>query len=172
MIRYTVALPSVLLGHVFVGLTLLFWLSRKPRYAEGIPTAQWRPWVLRYWRDERGPYATTIGHGMILPLAIGPQLLRHELFHLEQFEDLCALGWILGLIAGLFDPALGLCLWLSSGAPWLLPNFVTAAVRHKRKDVSWKQAAYRMSTHELGASALTDRQESGRSWWEIYRGDV
>jgi hypothetical protein len=143
-------LPSLILGHVVGLLTLMLGLTREPRYRDGILTAQWRPWFAKHWR-----YSTTVGHF----IAVHPNHLdlqriwKHERVHVRQYEDLCLLGALISTIL-VVPPSYGLSwiegliLWGSSGALWLLPNFLTGWIRFGD--------AYRGSEHERSAYAQTN----------------
>jgi hypothetical protein len=168
IIRLTGALPSVVLGHVWVGLTLALGMSYRPRWHRLIASATWRPWVEKRWKSDAGhPFATTIGHGIVHPQNPSPTLIAHEEFHILQYEDLCFTGAIVGGVAACFDGPVGLGVWLSSGAPWLLPNFLTATIRNKRKGLSFERASYRLSSHEIAARAATKKHIDGRTWLQI-----
>lgn len=102
-------------------------------------------------------YTTTIGHGIVFSPFAGEVTYYHELVHIRQYEDLCLLGGLIGLILWLATDVTwieGLAIWASSGAAWLLPNFLTAGIRYLRRGTSFMDAVYRGSTHEQAAYAI------------------
>jgi len=170
LIRCTGALPSVLLGHLWVLLTLCCGLSYRPSWRRFVASATWRPWVEARWRSARGnPYATTIGHGTIYPERPSDTQIEHEEFHLLQYEDLCFAGVFVGGIAALFDGPVGLGVWLSSGAPWLLPSFLTSTIRYKTRRNTFEAASYRLAVFEIAAYSATKKHIDGRSWLRVFR---
>jgi hypothetical protein len=81
------------------------------------------------------------------------RIWKHERVHIRQYEDLCLLGALISIVL-VVPPSYGLSwiegliLWGSSGALWLLPNFLTGWIRFGD--------AYRGSEHEKSAYAQTD----------------
>lgn len=150
-----IALPSILLGHIYVALILALGMARSPRYESYVITAVWRPWVDKRWR-----YSTTIGHGIgYRPLRRPPRgwldnkdfatsIAAHEHVHTRQYEDLCCLGLLISCALLPFCRwELCVILYSSSGALWLVGNYGTALLRGKH--------AYRGTQHELSAYAQT-----------------
>lgn len=113
--------------------------------------------IFLYFATKR--FSTTIGHGIILHHRAGERTTYHELFHVRQYEDACLLALFISLplwLTGSLDWVAFLALWGSSGAPWLLPNFVTAFFRYTRKGVSFMDAVYMGALHEQAAYAVTE----------------
>jgi hypothetical protein len=139
------ALPSLALGHLLGALALTTRLTRDPFYRDGVLTMDWGPWMAARWR-----YSTTIGHCVFMHPQHPERVWQHELVHVRQYTDLCALGLVL---SGCLLPWLGwqgaLILWATSGAPWLLPNFFTGWVRFGDP--------YMGAEHERSAYAQTNR---------------
>ena len=135
-------LQSIILGHLWCGLLLALGMARKPRYRRGVLHVTWRPWVARRWR-----YSTTIGHG----IALHPDhendtsVIEHEFRHVMQYEDLCMLGCVTALALHYVNPWVALGFWASSGAPWMIPNFITALLRYGPRGI------YRGALHEQAA---------------------
>ena len=136
------SLPSIILGWLFALLTLMLGLSKPLGYRRGVVVLNWRPWVAERWR-----YSTTIGHCMAIHPDHGERTVWHELVHIKQYEDLCLLGAILGGLLCIVSWKLGLIVWATSGAPWLLPNFITGWIRDGDP--------YMGSEHEKSAYAQT-----------------
>lgn len=140
-------LQSIVLGHLFGALTLMFGFSHSPQYRGGILVVLWRPWFAKRWR-----YSTTIGHCVAMHPAHGQRVWFHETeVHIHQFEDLCLLGDALALL--LFhwvDWRVSLILWATSGAPWLVLNFISGWIRYG--DPYWG------SEHERAAYAITAQE--------------
>jgi hypothetical protein len=117
-------------------------MAQDPRYIRGVPTVTWRPWVAKRWR-----FSTTVGHGFAFHPKAGGLTEYHEFVHIDTYEDLCILGAVLGGLLCIVSWKAGLILWCSSGAPWLLPNFITGWIRFGD--------AYYGSSHERFAYAAT-----------------
>ena len=147
----TVGWPTLIQGYVIGLFSLMFGLTRKPRFDGPVLATDWRPWV-----EKRYNFTTTIGAWQGRASWFNETTRYHEAVHLRQYIDLNTIGAILG--AALI-PWIGwqgaLILWATSGAPWLLPLFVTAVIRYKRGGVSWMDAAYMGTEHELSAYAQT-----------------
>jgi hypothetical protein len=144
------SLPSIMQGHVFALLTLMLGFSRKPHYRDGVLTQEWRPWFAKRYR-----YSLTIGHCITVhPNHLDlKRIWKHELVHIRQYEDAALLSAVIaGFLVAMPNYGLswieGLILWGSSGALWLLPNFLTGWIRFGD--------AYRGSEHERSAYAQTD----------------
>lgn len=136
------SLPSIVLGHVWGGLLLVVRAAGEPHYKAGILVVVFRGWAASSWR-----YSTTIGHCVSIHPRHGERTWDHERLHIWQYEDLCLLG---AVISGALSPWLGwwsFLLWGTSGAPWLLPNYLTGWIRFKD--------AYLGSEHERSAYAQT-----------------
>jgi hypothetical protein len=154
LLALTVGLPSILQGYVIGLLALTLGVAKWPHFDGPILCTYWRPWVEARWR-----YSTTIGAWMGKAIWANETTIYHEKIHCQQYIDLNVLGAVLGAC---LIPWIGwqgfLIVWGTSGAPWLLPNFVTAVIRHKRRGVSWLDAAYMLSMHERAAYAITAEQ--------------
>lgn len=144
---YVPAVHSILLGHIFVLFCAAIGLVRGLHYRG--------PVLVGIHRKSRN-YVTTIGHGMILNEYTSERTMEHELVHCDHYEDLAWLGMILGAFACIVSWRFGLILWATSGAPWLLPNYITATLRFKKRGVSWMSAAYRGASHERWAYEETE----------------
>lgn len=169
LVLFIVSLPHVLLGYLFVGLTLALGLSERFAYEPGwVPTVQWRPWV-----DRRYRYSTTIGRGISYkpahrddPEFVNTQLERHERKHIWQGEDLCFISFLLGALITIVtgDWILGLIIW-SSAVIWLAVNFITAGLRERDFTI---EGMYRNAEHERSAYAQCDLiRHLGKSWEEL-----
>lgn len=142
---FVTSLPSIVLGHLFGGLLLMLGMAKAPRYRGGVLRVTWRAWVADRW-----VYSTTVGHCMALHPRRGSLTEWHEGVHIFQYEDLCLLGAIIGGLCCIVSWRLGLILWATSGAPWLLPNFVSGWIRFGDP--------YMGSEHERSAYAQTFRE--------------
>ena len=137
------SLPSVVLGHLVGVLSLALGLSHDPHYRNGILTTTWRPRFARVWR-----YSTTVGFFVGMhPHPDATRTWAHEMVHVKQMEDHNLLGAIIGGLCCIVSWRLGLIVWATSGAVWLLPNYFTGWVR--------TGDAYLGSEHELSAYAQT-----------------
>lgn len=146
-------IPTLVQGYLVGLLSLMVGISKRPRFDGPVLTTEWRDWF-----GDRWGYSTTIGAWMGKAHWFNEWTQFHEEIHLKQYEDLNVLGAVLG--AALI-PWIGwqgaLIVWGTSGAPWILPNFLTALIRNKRKGVSWLGAVYYGSEHERSAYAQTKR---------------
>jgi len=153
LLALTIGIPTLLQGYIVGCLAMMLGIAKWPHFDGPVLCTYWRQWVEKRW-----PYTTTIGAWMGKAIWTDERTIFHENIHLQQYVDLNALGAVLGAC---LIPWIGwqgfLIVWGTSGAPWILPNFVTAAVRHKRKHVSWMDAVYMGSTHEQAAYAITAR---------------
>lgn len=142
----TIGIPTLLQGYLVALVTLMVGISKRPRFDGPVLATDWRPWVEKRW-----PYTTTIGAWMGRPVWYNEPTAFHEAVHLRQYIDLNGLGIALGAC---LIPWLGwqgmLILWGTSGAPWLLPNYLTAWIR-------WGQP-YMGAEHELSAHAQTEKR--------------
>jgi hypothetical protein len=73
----------------------------------------------------------------------------HEFIHIRQYEDLNLLGAVLGGLLCIVSWPTGLIIWATSGALWLVPNFISGWIR--------TGDPYMGSEHELSAYAQTER---------------
>lgn len=147
---FPVQLPSIILGHLFVFLTLITGIGKQPHYQEGVICVYWR-----HWFDRRWGYSTTVGHGMGKASWFSDKTWFHERIHVWQYEDICLLGLVLGLALMPWIGWIGaLIVWSTSGALWLLPNFITGLIRFGGY-VKPYDALYRYSGHERHAYAET-----------------
>jgi hypothetical protein len=145
---FPTSLPSIVLGHIVFVLSFAIGLTRKPRYRDRVLTAEWRPWFAKIWR-----YSTTVGHFIGRHPRHGARTWAHELVHTRQYVNLCLLSAVIsGVLVAIPNYGLswieGLILWGTSGAAWLLPNYLTGWIRYGD--------AYRGSEHERSAYAQTD----------------
>ena len=136
-------LPTLIFGHVIGLLALMLGMAKKPHYTHGVLTLTWRDWV-----SERWHYSTTLGSCMLMSPYAGEKTLYHELIHVRQYEDLNLLAAIIGGLCCIFSWKFGLILWATSGALWLVPNFISGWIRHGDP--------YMGSEHERSAYAQTD----------------
>ena len=151
ILALTIGIPTLLQGYLVGLLTLALGMTKQPGFTGPVLTTLWRPWVEKRWA-----YTTTIGAWMGMASWTNERTIFHEVIHLDQYIDLNALGAVLGAS---LSPWIGwegfLIVWGSSGAPWLLPGFLTAVVRYKRRGVKWMDAVYMGSLHERAAYAIT-----------------
>jgi hypothetical protein len=124
---------------------MAFGMSRPLGYSRGVLVVQWRDWFAKRWH-----YSTTIGHGIGLHPRAGERTAWHEYVHIRQYEDLCLLGAVIGGLCCIVSWKLGLIIWATSGAPWLLPNFITGWIRFGDP--------YMGSEHERSAYAQTAQE--------------
>lgn len=110
-------------------------------------------------------YTLCVGHGAIFSYYATEATVRHELFHVKQYEDLCLAGAIIGaFLLGFGQPwTLALAIWAPSGAPWVLPSYLAGILRYWRKGVDFMDAAYYGAIHEQSAYAVTDGYSPFRS---------
>lgn len=138
-----IALPSIVQGYLIGLLVLIFGIGKKPHFDGPILCVYWRDWVEKRWH-----YTTTIGSFMGRASWFNEWTRYHELVHVRQYTDLHLLSLALGAC---LIPWIGwqgmLILWATSGAPWLLPNFITGWIRFGNP--------YRGSEHERSAYAQT-----------------
>jgi len=155
-LAFTVGLPTLVQGYVLGLLTLTFGFTRYPRFDGPLLVTDWRPWWGLRWH-----YCTTIGAWQGRPVWFNKWTDWHEDIHLMQFVDENAKGLVLGAC---LTPWLGwkglLIIWGTSGAAWLLPNYITAAVRYWRPGVSFMDAVYKGSGHEDHAYDSTEVERS------------
>lgn len=119
-------------------------MTRGLHYRQGVAVVTWRPWVAERW-NYSGP---TLGYGLPMHPGHGEGTWAHEMVHVRQYEDLNLLGFVLaGALFYWVGWKVSLAIWLTSGAPWLLPNYFTGWVRFKD--------AYYGSEHERSAYAQT-----------------
>lgn len=135
-------LPTLVLGWLLGILGLTFGLTKDPRIVKGVFVSTWRPWVAQRWR-----YSTTIAACMWMHPEHGPYTEYHEFIHVKQYEDLNLLGAVIGGLCCIISWKLGLIIWASSGAPWLLMNFLSGWIRDGDP--------YMGSEHEKSAYAQT-----------------
>jgi hypothetical protein len=148
---FPVQLPSIVLGHLFVLLLLITGIGRRPHYRQGVICVWWRPWVEKHW-----PYSTTVGHGMGKASWFTERTWFHERIHVWQYEDLCLLGLAAGLALMPWISWRGsLIVWATSGAPWLLPSYLTGLIRFAGRASAF-DALYRYSGHERHAYSETE----------------
>jgi hypothetical protein len=145
LIPFTI--PSIILGHAYCALLLTLGMAKRPRYCQGILMVNWRDWVMKRWKYH-GP---VIGFCIPINGTMSNQSWWHELIHIRQYEDLNVLGAIIGGLLCTASWKIGLVVWATSGAAWLLPNYFTGWVRFKE--------AYLGADHERSAYAQT-----GESW--------
>jgi len=136
-------LPTLLQGYLIGLLAFMFGLVKNPRFERGVLKWDWRPWFERRWN-----YSTTIGACMGLHSRRGEYTEYHEFIHIRQYEDMNLLAAVLGGLCCIVSWKLGLILWASSGALWLLPNFISGWIRNGDP--------YMGSEHELSAYAQTE----------------
>jgi len=136
-------LPTLLQGYLIGLLAFMFGLVKNPRFERGVLQWDWRPWFERRWN-----YSTTIGACMGLHSRRGEYTEYHEFIHIRQYEDMNLLAAVLGGLCCIVSWKLGLILWASSGALWLLPNFISGWIRNGDP--------YMGSEHELSAYAQTE----------------
>ena len=136
-------LPSILLGWLLGGLSLALGFSKKPRYVQGVLVTTWRDW----WAD-RWHYSTTLGFWIGMHPNAGPKTEYHEIIHVQTYEDMNLLGAAIGGLVCIVSWPTGLIIWATSGAAWLLPNFLTGWIRFG--------TAHRGSSHERYAYAATE----------------
>lgn len=162
IIRIVFTWPALLVGWLFVALSLVLLLAKKPRLDKEtlVLEATWRPWFAKRWK-----YSTTICRGIIYRQE-DPSLRiqQHEHTHVEQVEDLLLLAFVLSLMMGIktgdFWWYLGIHM---SGVAWQLPSFLGAVLRGKH--------VYRGSGHEEHAYALTNiigQEHAGKSWKQVF----
>lgn len=135
-------LPTLIQGWLLGLLSLGLGLTYRVRIVDGVFQTLWRPWVADRWR-----YSTTIGACMWMHPDHGANTEWHEFVHIFQYEDMNLLGAVIGGLCCIVDWRLGLILWASSGALWLLPNFISGWIRFGDP--------YRGSEHERSAYAQT-----------------
>jgi hypothetical protein len=144
-LTFTVGLPTLAQGYVVGLLTLMLGITRAPHFDGPVLATSWRPWFEKRWG-----YTTTIGAWMGRASWYSTKTDFHERVHLRQYIDLNFLGLVLGAC---LVPWIGwqgmLILWGTSGAPWLLPNFITGWIRFGDP--------YMGAEHELSAYAQTER---------------
>lgn len=156
------ALPSVLVGYLFVLLLCLFWIAewKTLRFQEGgVLVARTREWAAKYWR-----FSTTIGNGILYhpnhytgefrPLV---RIERHEMVHVRQFQDDCVRFLVASVALVFVTTNLWFFLVWPFGMLAMLPNFLTALLRYG------KYGLYYDSEHERSAYAQTDES------WDIGR---
>jgi hypothetical protein len=148
----TFGIPTLIQGYVLGLLSLTIGFTRRPYFDGPVLVTESRPWVERWWH-----FTTTIAAWMIIPTWFNERTRFHENHHLRQYIDLNVLAFVL---AACLLPWLGwkgsLILWGTSGALWLVPNFITAGIRYWRPGVSFMDAVYRQSSHEDHAYDSTD----------------
>jgi hypothetical protein len=137
-------LPTILQGYLVGLLAFCFGLVQSPGFHRGVLQWEWRPWFEDHWR-----YSTTIGACMALHSRRGSWTELHEFIHIKQYEDMNLLGAVIGGLACIVSWRLGLILWCSSGALWLVPNFISGWIRNGDP--------YMGSEHELSAYAQTEK---------------
>jgi hypothetical protein len=135
-------LPTILQGYLKGLLAFSFGLVKNPRFHRGVLQWNWRPWFDARWR-----YSTTIGACMALHSTASVKTEWHEFVHIRQYEDLNLLAAIIGGLACIVSWKLGLILWATSGALWLVPNFISGWIR--------EGDPYMGSEHERSAYAQT-----------------
>lgn len=156
-------LPMFLWGHLYVGLMFVCFAARCPKYdTQSLAlTAEWRPWVTKFWK-----YSTVVGFGVIYQPGYSPRVVQHERVHVRQLQDLSVQSLIAGVLAAIagLDAWWFVALWFA-GPLWLLPNFLTTLARFghipKPEDVSWWDhyvinIMYRESEHERSAYEQDD----------------
>lgn len=177
-VLFAFSAPLAILSWFLGALSMACLLAHKPRFeGAGILTLKWREWFATG-ADGKGKwkYSTTLGRTIWFQpdvrgtsASLDERLERHERVHVRQFEDSMVLSFIIGFVVAIgmwanVDAAAGFIWWLSiwtSGALWLVPNFLTAGLRY-----GWKHV-YRDSEHERSAYAQTDKICSNcPSWWE------
>ena len=148
-------LPLVLQGWIVAALAFCFGIWGRARFAQGILVCEWRPWFAARW-----PFVTTIAYAMGAR-AGGPLYATwsHEIVHVRQSEDLVLTALIIGGIVAIWQPWLGLGIYLSGGPLWQLPGFLSALPRYRRlgKSLGLKgwETMYYGSEHERSAYAQT-----------------
>lgn len=140
-------IPTLLQGYLVGLLSMMVGLTKSPRFSKGVLQLSWRPWFERRWH-----YSTTIGACMGLHSRHGHWTEWHEFVHINQYEDLNLLGAVTGGLLCVVDWRVGLIVWASSGALWLLPNFISGWIRYGDP--------YMGAEHELSAYAQTFRAKS------------
>ena len=147
--------PLFIQGYAVAGLTFCFGLWGRASFRNGILVCEWRPWFARRW-----PFVTTIAYAMGTREG-GPSdsTWEHEIVHVRQSEDLSLLSLIIGGVVAIWEPWVGLGIYLSGGPLWQLPNFLTALPRYWRLGRSmglrpW-EIMYYGSEHERSAYAQT-----------------
>ena len=149
-------IPLFIQGYIVAGLAYCCGLWGRAEFRNGILVCEWRPWFARRW-----PFVTTIAYAMGAREG-GPsdQTWRHEVVHVRQAEDLVVLSAVVGAIVAIWNPWLGLGLWLSGGPLWQLPNFLTALPRYRSAGRALNMQAWEImyygSSHELHAYAETN----------------
>jgi hypothetical protein len=145
------SLPSIIQGHIFALLTLMFGLSHGPYYRDGILVLTWRTWFA-----ERYRYSLTIGHCVHMHPRAGELTWAHEMIHVRQAENLNVLGAVVGGLSCIVSWRLGLIIWATSGPLWLVPNYLTGWLRYGN--------AYYGASHERSAYAQLDHPTPTGTW--------
>ena len=170
IVLYFISLPSVLLGWIYIGFTMLTGMAHRFEFEAGlVPTVEWRDWF-----DKKCKYSVTIGRGISYkpavrdddPEIIDTRLERHERKHIWQQEDCCFMSALIGLCVFIFTGnwVAGLLIWASAVA-WLSANFITAGIRFADFSI---EGMYRNAEHERSAYAQTDLpRKLGKSWEEL-----
>ena len=140
--------PTYLQGYLVGLLSMMVGLTKSTRFHAGVLQLSWRPWFEKHWR-----YSTTIGACMGLHSKHGRWTEWHEWRHISQYEDENLRGAIAGGLLCIIDWRIGLVVWATSGALWLLPNFISGWIRHGDP--------YMGSEHELSAYSQTYRAQDG-----------
>jgi hypothetical protein len=178
-VLFALALPAVVLGHLFVLLLCLLFIAEwgSLRYqGAGVLTAKTRKRAAKLWG-----FSTTIGRGILYhPIAydetagIDNRTERHEFVHIRQYEDECAWGFFGGLFCALLLLGAGLdagqffatwaTIWCLSPLA-KLPGFLTAVLRYGPKgiylDAEFERSAYAQTSYISSAAAGKD--------WETLR---
>jgi len=140
--RHALSLPLFGIGLVYVGLACLLGFAHGFRLEGDVFTATWRDWVAKRWH-----YTTTAGRGVIGHPEHRKHRERiwfHEMVHVRQQEDLCALGLLIAIpVAWLGQPYIAVLLWVAAPAGHLL-GYLTAWLRggDPYYDAEHERAAY------------------------------
>lgn len=147
------ALPSRLIGLLYVVLSCCFYLAHRIDFEDGVITAEWRLWFA-----SKVGFSVTGGHGIIYMPSVPMSTHEHEHVHVRQCEDACALSFVLGLIfiACGGNWIISLAMWATAPAQLLL-NYFTGWLRYADR--------YKGAEHERSAYAQTD-VVNGESWLE------
>ncbi len=163
-------LPAFLLGYLYVLFFTVTFAAHNWRFDREMwtLTAQWRPWVTKYWK-----YSTTLSYGIVFQPKVTPRTVKHENVHVRQVQDRCVLAFLLALFAlitGLATSSqplafFGLGLWLA-GPIYQVPNFLTAMLRggHVYRDAEHERSAYAQTDDPKDIPWLDSHLSRERTW--------
>jgi len=173
----TFGLPTLAQGYLLACFGLLFRKAKSPRFEGVFLVTDKRRWKRN--QDKPIKYTTTLASWVNYGPGATEQTRWHEIEgHGEQYLEMNVLAAIIGsILTGTaafyggevfsFAWRFSLILWAFSGFMFLGPNYLTAFIRYKSREVSWTDACYFWTSHEQDIYARQQAEFDGTRYkWE------